>query len=116
MQNVQTEEVQTEKGKDIQKSTEVPKKVTFKKISLPTELDQQIVDDEDVASTSKSKKHSSKINMDEGAFIPDQEVVHLDTPASRRKRRKQYVKSNVITENQSKNLGIVWKSSLQTVI
>ena len=33
VQNVQIEEVQTHKGKDIQKSTEVPKKVTFKNIS-----------------------------------------------------------------------------------
>ena len=47
MQNVQTEELQTQKGKDIQKSTQVPKKVTFKKIYFPTELDQQIIVDED---------------------------------------------------------------------
>ena len=31
VQNVQTKEVQTQKGKDIQKSTEIPKKVTYKK-------------------------------------------------------------------------------------
>ena len=43
VQNVQTKEVQTPKGKDIQKSTEVPRKVIFKKIYRPTELDQQIV-------------------------------------------------------------------------
>ena len=60
MQNVQTEEAQTKKGKNIQKSTEVPKKFKFKKISHPTELDQQIVVDEDVTSVGKSKKHSSK--------------------------------------------------------
>ena len=35
VQNVQTEELQTQKGKDIQKSTEVPKKVTFKNIYFP---------------------------------------------------------------------------------
>ena len=38
------------KGKDIQKSTEVPKKVTFKKIYFPTELGQQIIVDEDATS------------------------------------------------------------------
>ena len=58
VQDVKTIEVQTQKAKDIQKSTEVPKKVTFKKISLPTKLDQQIVVDEDATSTSRSKKHS----------------------------------------------------------
>ena len=103
MQNVQTEEVQTQKGKDIQKSTEVPKKVTFKKISHPNELDQQIVVDEDVTSAGKSKKHSSKINIYECAFILDQHVVHLDKLASRCKRRTQDVESNVIIKNQSEN-------------
>ena len=39
--------------------------------------------------------------MDEDSFIHDQQGVHLDTPYSRRKRRRQYVESNVITENQS---------------
>ena len=34
VQNVQIEELQTQKGKDIQKSTQVPKKVTFKKIYI----------------------------------------------------------------------------------
>ena len=76
VQNVQTKEVQTPKGKGIQKSTEVPRKVTFKKISLPTKLDQHIVVDEDVTYAGKSKKHSSKINMDEGAFIHDKQVFH----------------------------------------
>ena len=105
MQNVQTEEVQTQKRKDIQKLAEVPRKVTLKKISRPTELDQQIVAIEDVTSTGKSKKHSSKINMDEGTFIPDQQVIHLDTPALRHRRRRQDVESNVITKNQSDNFG-----------
>ena len=99
MQNVQTEEVQTQKEKDIQKSTEVPKKFTLKKISHPTELDQQIVVDEDVTSAGKSKKHSSKKNINEGSFIPDQLVIHLNTLASRRKRRRQDVESNLSTEN-----------------
>ena len=35
VQNVQTKELQTQKGKDIQKSTQVPKKVTFKKYIFP---------------------------------------------------------------------------------
>ena len=60
MQNVHAKEVQTQKGKDIQKSTEVPKKVNIKKMSLLTKLDEEIVVDEDVTSASKSKKHSSK--------------------------------------------------------
>ena len=38
VQNVQVVEVQTWEGKDIQKSTEVPRKVTFQKISFPTKL------------------------------------------------------------------------------
>ena len=50
MQNVQTEELQRQKGKDIQKSTQVPKKVTFKKIYFQIELDQQIIVDEDTTS------------------------------------------------------------------
>ena len=55
--------------------------------------------------------------MDEGAFIPDQQVVHLDTPTSRSKMRRQDVESNVSTRNQSDSfLGIVWKSSIQGVI
>ena len=74
------------------------KEGSFKKISRPTELDQQIVADEDVTSVGKSKKHSSKKHIDEGDFIPDQQVVHLDTLASRRKRRIQDVESNVSTE------------------
>ena len=78
----------------------MPRKVTFKKISRPTKLDQQIVADEDVTSVGNSKKHSSKINMDEGAFIPNKQVFHLDTPASIHKRRKQDVESNVISKNQ----------------
>ena len=41
--------------------------------------------------------------MDEGAFILDQKVVHLDTLDSRRKRRRQDVESNVITKNKSEN-------------
>ena len=57
-------------------SIEVPKKVIFKKISHPTDLDQKIVADEDVTSVGNSKKHSSKINMDEGAFIHDKQVFH----------------------------------------
>ena len=60
VKNVQIEEVQTQKGKDIQKSIEVPRKVTFKKIPLPIELNQQIVADEDITYAGKSKKHSSK--------------------------------------------------------
>ena len=51
VQNVKTEELQTQKGKNIQKSTQVPKKVTFKRIYCPTELDQQIIVDEDATST-----------------------------------------------------------------
>ena len=43
--------------------------------------------------------------MDEGAFILDQQVVHLDTPSSRCKRRRQDVESNVIIENQSEIYG-----------
>ena len=35
VQNVQTEELQTQKGKDIQKSTQVAKKVTFKEYIFP---------------------------------------------------------------------------------
>ena len=35
VKNVQTEELQTQKGKDIQKSTKVPKKVPFKKYIFP---------------------------------------------------------------------------------
>ena len=77
----------------------------LKKISRQTKLDQQIVADEDVTSVGNSKKHSSKINMDEGVFIPNQQVVYLDTPTSRRKRRRHDVESNVITENQSENYG-----------
>ena len=34
VQNVQTEELQTQKGKDIQKSTQIHKKVTFKNIYI----------------------------------------------------------------------------------
>ena len=60
VKNVQTKEIQTHKGKEIQKSTKVPRKVTFKKIPLPTELNQQIVADEDITYAGKSKKHSSK--------------------------------------------------------
>ena len=71
VQNVQTEEVRTKKGKDNKKPTDVPRKVTFKKIPLPTELNQQIVADEDITYAGKSKKHSSKKNMDESAFIRD---------------------------------------------
>ena len=43
--------------------------------------------------------------MDEGVFIPGQQVFHLDTPASRHKRRRQDFESNVITENQSEIFG-----------
>ena len=43
--------------------------------------------------------------MDEGASIPDQQVVHLDTPTSRRKMRRQDVESNVSTGNQSEISG-----------
>ena len=39
--------------------------------------------------------------MDEGTFIPNQQVVHLDTPASKCKMRRQDVESNLSTENQS---------------
>ena len=35
LKNVQTKELQTQKGKDIQKSTKVPKKVPFKKYIFP---------------------------------------------------------------------------------
>ena len=49
--------------------------------------------------------------MDEGAFIHDEQVVNLDRPTSRCKRRRKYVESNVITENKSeiygKNLEII---------
>ena len=47
VQNLQIEEVQTQKRKDIQKSTKVPKKVTFKRKSRPIKLYQQIVINED---------------------------------------------------------------------
>ena len=43
--------------------------------------------------------------MDEGVFILDQRDVHLDTPASRHKRRRKYVESNVIAKNWSKIIG-----------
>ena len=43
--------------------------------------------------------------MDDDVSIPNQQVIHLDTPTSRRKRRRQDVESNVITENQSENYG-----------
>ena len=43
--------------------------------------------------------------MDEASFIPDQQVVHLDTPTSRHKIRRQDVESNVNTENQSEIYG-----------
>ena len=99
VQNVQTEELQTQKEKDIQKSTEVPKKVTFKKIYSPTELDQQIIVDEDATSASKSKKQSSIKNIDEGYFIPNQQVVQLNALASRHKRRRHDVQSNLSTKN-----------------
>jgi len=71
----------------------------LKNIYFPTKLDQQIVVDEDATSTSKSKKHSSKKNIDEGSFSPDQQVDHLNTLSSRRKRRRQDVESNLDTEN-----------------
>ena len=84
---------------DVQKSNEVPRKVTLKTYRVPTNLDKQIGVYEDVISAGKSKKHSSKRTMDEGVFIPDQRDVHLDTPASRHKRRRKYVESNVIAKN-----------------
>ena len=99
VQNVQTEELQTQKGKEILKSTEVPKKVTFKKIYFPTDLYQQIIVDEDATSAGKSKKHSLKKNIDEGSFIPNQQVVHLNTLDSRCKRRRQVVESNISTKS-----------------
>ena len=50
----------------------------LKNIYFPTKLDQQIVVDEDATSPCKSKKHSSKKNIDEGSFIPDKQFVHLN--------------------------------------
>ena len=73
----------------------------LKNIYFPTKLDQQIVVDEDATSPCKSKKHSSKKNIDEGSFIPDQQFVHLNALASRHKRKRQDVESNLSTENQS---------------
>ena len=73
----------------------------LKNIYFPTELDQQIVVDEDATSPCKSKKHSSKKNIDEGSFIPDQQFVHLNALASIHKRKRQDVESNLSTENQS---------------
>ena len=75
------------------------RRLHLKNIYFPTELDQQIIIDEDATSAGKSKKHSFKKNIDEGSFIPNQQVVHLNTLASRCKRRRQDVESNLSTEN-----------------
>ena len=72
----------------------------LKNIYFPTKLDQQIVVDEDATSPCKSKKHSSKKDIEEGSFIPDQQFVHLNALASRHKRKRQDVESNLSTENQ----------------
>ena len=65
--------------------------VLSRKHKIPIELDQQIVVVGDITYVGKSKKHSSKIDMDGGAFIPNQQVVHLNALASRCKRRRQDV-------------------------
>ena len=55
VQNVQTEEVKAQTEKFVQQPNELPRKVTFKNISHPTEHDQQIVVDDDVTYARKSK-------------------------------------------------------------
>ena len=83
----------------------------LKNIYFPTKLDQQIVVDEDATSPCKSKKHSSKKNIDEGSFIIDQQVFHLNTMASRHKRKRQDVESNLSTENQCE----IYRYSLEII-
>ena len=50
--------------------------------------------------------------MDEGTFIPNQQVDHLDTPASRHKIKVKMLNPMLSLKIKVKILGIVWKSSL----
>lgn len=80
--NVQTEEVQAERGKSIRQSNQVPRRVIFKSSSRRTEHD-EIVANELVTPASKSSKQSRKRNMVESASIPVEGIVDLEgTPSN----------------------------------
>ena len=114
--NVQNEEVQVQRGKGIQQSNQVPRKVTFKSSSYRSEH-VEIVVDEVSTPTSKSKNKYCIRNMVEGVSIPDEGIVDLDGTPSRHKRRRYVVtESNVIPNYESENMGKVGKSLLQVLV
>ena len=75
--NVQTEEVQEQRGKSIRQSNQVPRNVTFKSLSRPSEH-VEIVANELATTIRKSKNQSCIRHMVEGASIPDEGIVDLD--------------------------------------
>jgi len=103
--NVQTEEVQAERGKSIRQSNQVPRRVIFKSSSRRTEHD-EIVANELVTPASKSSKQSRKRNMVDSASIPVEGIVDLGgTPSNQKRRRSVGAETNVITESESENSG-----------
>ena len=103
--NVQTEEVQEQRGKSIRQSNQVPRNVTFKSLSRPSEH-VEIVANELATTVRKSKNQSRIRNMVEGASIPYEGIVDLDGIPSRQKRRRSSASnSNVIHEYESEDSG-----------
>ena len=82
MSNVQTEELHTQRGKGIQQSNQVYRKVTFKSSSYASEH-VEIVANEVASPTGKSKNQSRIRNMVEVVSVPDEGIVDLDGTHSR---------------------------------
>ena len=96
MSNVQNEEVQAQTGKGIRESNQVPRKVTFKYSSLPSEH-VEIVSNEVASPTGKSTNQYCIRNMVMGFSIPNEGILDLDGTPSRQKMRIFIVSdSNVI--------------------
>ena len=74
--NVQNEEVQVQRGKGIQQSNQVPRKVTFKSSYCPSEH-VEIVANEAATTARKSKNQSRLRNMVEGVSIHVEGIVVL---------------------------------------
>ena len=77
MSNVQTEEVHAQRGKGFRQSNQVPRKVTFKYSSFPSEHIEN-VSNEVVTRASNSMNQSRIRNMVEGVSIPDEGIVDLE--------------------------------------
>ena len=112
MSNVRTKEVQAKIGKGIQQPNQVPRKVTFKYSSFPSEH-VEIVSNEVVTRAGKSIIQSCIRNMVEGVSILDEGIVDLEgTPSRQKRKRSAIIESNVIPEYEVKILGAVGKSLL----